>query len=392
MKLSLWYQKVVIKITEKVISFLLPSPLQHYLQEDSAYFYDNYKDPDFDDTLYRKKLNPYFLKYGIKEPLVESEYYSRTSGIRSYRYMSRGLAFKLVYSYLERVEFLPAYSDKNIQSRVLSLGTLGKNLDIDMPSNIIYNMNGCFFNANDEEITNEEALHTLMEAQCDMILKPAIGSCGGKNVVKIESGHNDEQAFRHLFATYRTDFVFQHVVRQHPTLALFNPTSVNTIRIVTYRDPRKKRKVVYALIRFGGAGSIMDNICSGGGFCIIDVETGKLKDRMKHCYPRMRAEKIPDSFPNEIPCFDKIKYAVLTLHSKLPHFDVIGWDVTVDPEEHLVLVEYNVRPGHGLQQGVGPLFSDEDYDEIMENASNVRQGYRINAVLKFPGKPGFFFK
>lgn len=386
------YHKFIIKATQRILGILLPSPLQYYLEDDSSYFYENYKDPLFDDKPYRNKLNPYFLKYGIKEPLVEAEYYSRSSGVKSDRYMSRGMAFKLVYSYLERVEFLPAYSDKNIQKKILSLDKIGKSIDIAMPGNIIYNMNGCYFDSQDQEISREEAISILNQTQRDIILKPAIGSCGGKNVIKVSFDKTSNRDFEGLIKKYHSDFVFQEVICQHPSLKAFNPSSVNTIRIVTFRNSKKERRVLFALVRFGGEGSIMDNICSGGGFCMIELETGKLKDRKKYQYPQINPNPIPDSLPNNIPYFEKIKEAALTMHGQLPHFDVIGWDITVDPEGHLVLVEFNVRPGHGLQQGTGPMFTDEEFDEIMKHASKLKQKYEVKGFLAFPDKPGFYFK
>lgn len=51
---------------------------------------------------------------------------------------------------------------------------------------------------------------------------------------------------------------------------------------------------------------------------------------------------------------------VKAAHLKLDHFDIVGWDVTVDDKENVVLVEYNIkRPGTVFYQYAhGPFFGE----------------------------------
>ena len=83
-----------------------------------------------------------------------------------------------------------------------------------------------------------------------------------------------------------------------------------------------------------------------------------------------------------------MKDAALFLHGKLPHLNIVGWDFTLTPEETPVLIEFNPRPGVGLQQAVGPMFSKEDLDEIMEHVSMVKAEYRPLGILQYPDYPG----
>lgn len=375
---------MLLRITQK-------SPLHHYLEKNEKYFLDNYLDPSYNAQQYKGKLNPYYLNYGIKEPMLESAYYSDRSGIKSNLYMSRGLAFGVIYPYLARVEFIPAYADKNMEGRMLDIKNVQKDTDVLLAQSVVYNMNGVFFNADDKEISKDEAIRIICNYRDDLILKPSIGTYGGQGVKKLyNKGEGyDRTMVANLLEEYQQDFVFQEVVIQHPDLAKFNPTSVNTIRVVTYRNPRKERKVLYTLIRFGGKGSINDNASSGGGLCAINKETGELKDRIKHIYRVTKKDIIDDSIPNKIPYFDKIITAALRLHGQFPHFDICGWDFTVTEDGHPVLIEYNIRPGHGLQEGVGPLFTQEDMDEIMQGVSKRTERYEIREVIDFTNKPGF---
>lgn len=367
-----------------------PSLQEHYQSFDTRMFLANEVCPQFPWKKYVKKQNPYFKKWGFKVSQLDAEYYSRVSGIKADHYVTRSMAVHYIYPYLDRYDFLPAYMDKNAQKRMLGLATdahpNANPLNILATEDIVYNCNGIFFDAQHNEISRECALDTLVQYDKDMILKPSVDTYGGHGVVRVDAKSERDELER-LIATYRYNFTFQKVVQQHPTLAAFNPTSVNTIRIVTYRTPSKERKVLYSCMRFGGEGAVIDNVCSGGGYTGINLSTGTLLDRRRYSYFIMDAPMLPETAPNEIPCWDKIKEAALFLHGKLPQFDIVGWDFSITPEGQLVLIEYNLRPGVGLQQAVGPMFSKEDLDELMAHVSKIKAQYRPLGIIRYKEMP-----
>lgn len=57
------------RVLLKLLQITQPTPLQNYLKSNERYFIDNYLDPNFNANQYRGKLNPYYVKYGIKEPI-----------------------------------------------------------------------------------------------------------------------------------------------------------------------------------------------------------------------------------------------------------------------------------------------------------------------------------
>ena len=82
-----------------------------------------------------------------------------------------------------------------------------------------------------------------------------------------------------------------------------------------------------------------------------------------------------------------LKEAALALHGRLPHLGIVGWDLCLTPDEKPLLLEFNPRPGVGLQQAVGPMFSREELDEIMERVSKVKADYRPVGVITYPDRP-----
>ena len=372
------------KAAFRLWKIVAPTISERYQHFDTRMFLTNEMCKDFDWKKYVNTKNPYFQKWGFDVSQLDAEYYSRVSGIKADHYVTRSMAVHYIYPYLDRYDFVPAYMDKNMQKRLLGLPD--NKLGVLMPEEVVYNANRVFFDGEGKELTREEAIDALMACGKDTILKPSVETFGGRGVIKV-SGQINRQDYEALFDQYHYDFTIQKLVEQHPVMAQFNPTSVNTVRVVTYRDFQGKRKVLYSCMRFGGEGSVMDNVCSGGGYTGVNVETGKLLDRKRYSYFVMDVPMLPDSVPNEIPCWEKIKSAALTLHGRLPQLGIVGWDFTLTPDETPVLIEFNPRPGVGLQQAVGPMFTREELDEIMKHVSKVKKEYCPLGIISFKDFP-----
>lgn len=369
----------------KVWKKIAPSLTARYQYFDTRMFLSNEMCKEFEWKKYVNKKNPYFKKWGFDVSQLDAEYYSRVSGIKADHYVTRSMAVHYIYPYLDRYDFVPAYMDKNSQKALLRLPDA--KLDVSMPEEVVYNSNDVFFSGDGIECSKEEAVKILMDYGADLILKPSVETFGGHGVIMV-SANTGKAQFEELIKKYRCNFTFQKIVQQHPIMAQFNPTSVNTVRVVTYRDFKRERRVLYACVRFGGEGSVMDNVCSGGGYTSVDIITGHLKDRKRYSYFVMNVPMVPETMPDKIPNWELIKSVALALHERLPQLDIVGWDFTLDPDGHPVLIEFNPRPGVGLQQAIGPMFSIDELDEIMGHVSKVKAEYYPLGVVSFKDQPG----
>lgn len=364
--------------------------LAHHLRKEGVNYLIRHELPDNYNINQHKKKNSYFAKYGINVPMIASDFFSSTSGIKSETYLTRELAFNYIYPYLDRYEFCPAYADKNIECKVLNISKIKESLDLDVPFVVVKCMNGIFYNNEDRELSLEDALRLVESIEFDMIIKPSISTFGGAGVSKFSIRDIDNRSYlTDLFERYGKNWVIQKAVEQHSYFASFNNSSVNTIRVVTYRDFDKNRKVIFAVLRFGAIGSIIDNASSGGGFCVIDKD-GKLKDRKIYKYKTVTFDSLQDSIPDEVPFYDKIVQAALALHGQMPYFDIMGWDFAVSLEGHPILIEYNIRPGYGLQLGVGPALPKDELDKIMSHVAKNRKYYRLVPIVRFEDKSDFW--
>lgn len=116
-------------------------------------------------------------------------------------------------------------------------------------------------------ITGQEAIALCRNLHA-AIIKPAIDSWCGLNVCKcsVSNGGVDMGGISagELFRWYGRGFIIQEVITQHPVLASLNPTSVNTVRIMTYRWLSGEVVALSSLVRVGRSGEIVDNGHAGG--------------------------------------------------------------------------------------------------------------------------------
>ena len=170
--------------------------------------------------------------------------------------------------------------------------------------------------------------------------------------------NHDGATIEAILDHYGSNFLIQERVRQHERMSALNPTSVNTLRIVTYRSGLEIL-IIYVVIRIGRAGQVIDNQCAGGISAIVDNK-GRLG---KYAYGGYNEDGITKTDTGiilegyEIPSFDKAIEAVKKQHYHLPFFDIIGWDIAIDDEGDPVVLEWNANVGLS-QSAYGPGFGE----------------------------------
>ena len=367
---------------------LLPTRDQRNMAKSIQRFREKMMDPKFDWKPYANRVNPYFERFGFKFSALEGEYYAACTGVKSDLYIPMTLYDDFLYPYLNPQTWRLGYCDKNMFSRLLNISEAQQHVDIEIPEYIVYCDFGRYFLPNDRLCTRQEAVNAVCSCKQSFIIKPTVGSEHGQGIRKFEKDEINESSIETLFSQYGDNFTIQKVIRQHPDLAAFNPTSVNTIRITTYQDFKGEVKVLYASQRFGGKDKVFDNADDpngSGGFCAI-LPDGTVK-REVHRYRNLKVVPLDDNIPEKIPCYDKVVKAVKFLHTRFPQFGLIGWDMTVTPEGHPLMIEYNFCPGLGTGQlAHGPIFPKEDLDEIMSRVSNCRYRYVTKALVSYPDK------
>lgn len=360
------------------------------LDDAYAYFRGKYMDPTFPWKQYMGIQNEYFAKWGLSVSNMECEYFAQCSGVKSDVYIPYYVWKYYIYPYLNKDSWRYPYSDKNMIQRILRLDRLSSVLDISLPESVVSNIGGQYYRNGVEPSNLRECVDALVKETEELIVKPSVESSGGKGIQCVCFGGMKAESIMEILHQYGEDFDIQRKLRQHPTLAHFNETSINTIRMTTYRDMDGNIKLLYAIQRFGKSGTVLDNASSGGGYCGISRQ-GVYQNRI-HRHRSVKTESLQLECERVVPFFDRCVNAVCVLHQQLPQFRIVGWDVSIDPEGHLHLLEYNFVPGYNLPQtSVGPFFSKEELDEIMKQASKGRFSVSFQGRFSQPGRPGYYY-
>lgn len=327
----------------------------------------------------------YFKKYGYRVSSLTSELYSRYNGIVSEKYVNPSLYYYYIVPFLTKMQFVYAYDDKCLYSKLFP--------NMKQPKTIVKNMDGRFFvldnssYSGESEITVDSAVEYLRSNE-RCIVKPSM-SWGGEGIQLIFPATMDKMNLRNLLVSYGKNFIVQEVLRNHETLSLLNETSLNTCRIYTYRRVNSNQYVFLgSVVRFGGEKSFCDNASYGGGFCRVNFD-GLVDDKIFRykCFDHDSLRQSKGIERLYIPKFDEMVKCCMKLHEGLPYNDLVGWDVTLDEKEEIVLIEYNyAADAELLQISGGPMFG-EYTDELMEQLTQPTTEDMIGVWRSFVNAP-----
>ena len=215
--------------------------------------------------------------------------------------------------------------------------------------------------------------------------KKIIGLQGiGSEIIQVEPNQNLYELFARLKKERK---LLEQLITQHVSLAEFYPNSVNTIRINTFLDIHNVVHILSCVGRFGSAGRFTDNFTYGGYSCGIDLKTGIIiSDGLNRAHERFK--KHPDTgkiFKGfQYPCWDKV-HAVITKVAKfIPKVRHVGWDITINDKDEVLIIEANEASGVGVQQASDGVGKMEVYSPLVEELKNYKKaemkllGYRVN--------------
>lgn len=344
---KLWYEEDVNNIKSKLQKCEVTPLSSEQKKEIISYW----------ETLIGKKIPTYWHEY----------FYSR-NGNYSVQYVPTCVYHSSLIYRLNVRPLTMAYTDKCSYDNYLS--------DVRRPQTIVRNVNGYFFDDR-QPITKKEAIERCSNIK-DVVIKPSmIGMWGtGVRIFSTVNGRiGDNETIEDLFNTFQTNFIIQKKVIQHPQMSRLNPTSLNTLRVLSFHHGDEVT-VLYAVVRIGRKDKVVDNETAGGINADIGLKDGLIKD----CAYGTPSEKrilttdvgtVLKGF--EIPAFAEVIATVKELHKRLPYFNLIGWDFGVDDTGNPVLIEWNRCPDLS-QTAHGPAFGDMT-EEIVKFALSQRDTF-----------------
>ena len=325
----------------------------------------------------KREIDTYWESFGIRiSDYSWHQWLYGVTGIQDPRFIPKPIWMYLVIPYYNSAQFTKAYKDKNLFDRILP--------EANFPETVLKRINGDFYDADGTYISSSDrdALRKRLLAQPGVICKNAVETGMGLNVSKCATTSAEEaDAVLDLLEKGKNS-IAQKLVRQHPFFAQFNESSVNIIRVNTWYHEGKVH-ISTPVLRIGTPGFATD-VCFIDGEEIIHMlgitPDGYTRDRIYEMDGTWKpTEQVISPAYQRVPSWDKITEMLQKCASKLPHFRVIGWDITVDESGEPVVIEYNIdQPGPYPSQLTGGPMWGELTDELL---SFVKENKNQNSLL-----------
>lgn len=324
------------------------------------------------NKMYKDHLEKWrrFDKYLTGEWLAA---YSRVNGNYSPDYVPESIYYSYLEPILNDYEHCISYSDKNFYDLMYREELF--------PSTLIRNIDQSYYDRDYKPVSSfDDHLNNLKSDHAEIILKPSIESGGGVNVMLFKlkddkylcSDKKDILDEVFLDSKYKSNFVIQEKLNSHPDLSKFNPSSVNTIRVLTYRSVVTNEIIILnSVLRVGGEGAVVDNSRAGG--VAIGVDSNGRLNSFATDKNGMKAMQLNDHDLSDdycIPSFDEILQLSKTIARKNIHHRLLGLDMVVLDNNEVKCIEVNNKGNeiNFFQFNNGPLFN-EYTDEIIEHCS-----------------------
>lgn len=281
------------------------------------------------------------------------------------------------------------YADKNMFEKILPKEYL--------PKALLRKIGGEYYDTDYMSVSVSDDWSLTKTVMAERIfVKPAVDSSSGRGVVCFKrtdeseyvnsEGQKLDEKFLTEYSKYYNDFIVQEGLTQSDYISQFNPTSINTIRIATYRSIKdNKAHVVAIIMRMGKTGSEVDNAHAGGLFIGIDKNgiLGKYAcDQNGNKYYSFNNLNFKTT-EYRIPNFEKVLDFAKSVAEKIPHHRLLAQDIAIQANGEPCLVEFNIRAfAVWLFQFTSGAAFGEYADEIIDYCSKHKKS--VNKVIIEP--------
>ncbi len=309
-------------------------------------------DKSFKLTKEQKKQIKDFWKPYCRVSPKWAQYYAAKNGQFDPRYIPNDLYFTIIDQHFNSRKLGYGFNDKNYYSLIFP--------NILQPKVLVRKI-GCFLYSEDYILIDADSAMNIISSEKEVIIKPTQETGSGRDISFFKTNESENEIRALLLDDIEKDYIIQTIVCQHDSLASIYPKALNTIRITTLMMEDGVH-ILSAVLRMGSGNSRVDN-ASNGGISVGINSDGYLNDHGHVLYSGHQMERHPDGFVFEgfkVPEFYKVKECAQRLAQYTGNFRLVSWDMTVDKNGNVVLIEANMRKG-GIaihQFNNGPLFGD----------------------------------
>lgn len=290
------------------------------------------------------------------------------------RYMSHYFYLPLIAHKLNNYHYTKLFEHKSLQ------GHLVKG-DLKSPYCYVRCIDQEYYDNEMNQISSQQAIEACL-TQGVLIVKDSLDSSGGQSVEKLvlTDVKDKRKEIERVLNERKRDFVIQECIKQHPSIAKFNKSSINTFRVTTlYLNG--SFTVLSIVLRIGKQGMKVDNWGAGGIIIGVskegkifpygyDIKLNKFCEYNGISFKDETIEQIP-SLLKKIEDAHKNQFSLCKL---------IGWDICFNQDNEPVIIELNSsQPGViGEQLCTGPIFGERT-QEIIDYCN--KKEFKYNKAL-----------
>lgn len=307
---------------------------------------------DYKNTLSKEQIDeikefwkPYEFAY--KNDYNLQAMYSAISGQFDPSYSGFGLQRHLLASFWNHETF-KIIGDKNFTPLFFP--------GVKMPKTLLFSYAGEYLDENRLRVSYQEAIDILEDKlktlrHGEAIIKPSDGG-EGKHISFMSSAASRNDLEKTI-KSYNFNFICQEVIKNHKSFSDLYDKSLNTLRMCTVFW-KGKAEYAGAVLRMGTTQRV-DNWSQGGIACGVNPD-GALQ---KYAFTEKgelvtRHPSTNTLFENhQLYRFPEAIQLVKRLHAMIPQQKYISWDITVDEDGDLELIELNSPGSHELLEMAG---------------------------------------
>ena len=177
------------------------------------------------------------------------------------------------------------------------------------------------------------------------VMAKRIDGMSGAGVEKHTADSIADYARFHADLLAGSQYLVETFITQHPVMASLSPTSVNSLRMITFFDGTDVH-VMEAVLRMGN-GADVDNYGRGGMYTVIDEKTGIAHfgafDKYANTFTSHPISGTP-IVGFQVPLYDEVLALLDTVSRVVPQIPYVGWDVAIG-EHGPVIIEGNYNTG-----------------------------------------------
>lgn len=316
-----------------------------------------------------------------KTDIIFYRYYSRFIG-DNLGILPDDLMHNVIEPILNPMRFRGLYADKNMFDKLLRPYFVEKIT----PLTLIRCINGGLYDEEYCAVESDDFISIIQSSKASYLaVKPSIDSSSGNNILffykKDDTYYlkdtNTEISSALLLQKLGNNFIIQEGLKQSVFMGQFNPTSINTLRIATYKSVKDEKSIVLnGVLRIGKKGSSVDNL-HAGGFMVGIWPDGELRDFCSDQYGNKFIEFNGINFDQQkfyIPNYEEIKDFARQVAACIPHQRVLALDIMLDEDNHPKLIEYNncAFSVWVFQQTIGTVFGPYT-DEVIDYCQQHRK-------------------